>query len=299
MFKIIITMFTTSSLMAFLGCTVQEVSSPDTVTPGEKTASEVILEETLDSDESGDESSEFMFDEIPDRLTYEVPKAVIIPEIDGNIDLSEWSDSLRIELSYRSFVTRGIGTSIYDLNMGEEGIDTPTPRAYGDLYLKWDDEGLYFMAEMTDDSIYLIQPFGGQGNVQDAIQLCFDPDQLQRQDLTGAYIFDFAPVSEPDHSGPATWYEHFQYTGNDPDANIIIEGSLTDTGYIMEAFMPWDSLRKSGAEFEVQEGLTMGFGIIILDFNDDGQMNDLIIDYGKRINSIGHTETWNEILLAG
>lgn len=231
-----------------------------------------------------------------DKIIYNVPAVQVVPELDGTIE-SDWADALKVEISYDAFIENGIGTSIFEYNMGDSSIDTATPRAEGDFYMKWSEEGLYFAADITDDSIHIFQPYGAQSNIQDAIQLNFDPANTETQDLNSCYIFDFVSVSDEDHQGPASWYEYFQYAGHDEDAGIEVAGVLTDYGYTIEWFMPWTALQAAGEEFTPEEGYIFGFGLMVVDFNDDAQLNDLYFDFGNRANTIDNPSTWNKILL--
>ena len=227
------------------------------------------------------------------RRQYQLPRLEGTVTIDGVVELAEWKDALRISATHVDFVQEGIGSSIWNINMGADA-EPQVPRAEGTIAAFWSDEGLYLSAVITDPNRTHFQPYGGQSNIQDAVQFTFDPDfQRGSATLQDVYIIDLS-MSE---QGETYWYEYFQYGGYDATAGIETAGGPTETGWAIEAFIPWSALRAAGEQFVPASGVEMGFGILMCDFADPATLNDLYWDFGEMENTIDQPGTWNSIVL--
>ncbi|MFD0716085.1 OmpL47-type beta-barrel domain-containing protein [Paenibacillus sp. GCM10027626] len=209
------------------------------------------------------------------------------PTIDGVIHDNEWNTADVIEMNYDKQVTNGVGTFI-----GGTSTDLN-----GKLQLLWDTNGLYVAGTVKDDDYYNPYHIGDPLHNNDVIQLLFDPMNERSAGIEDAYIIDLVPTTGSDHTGPAAWFEHWQWNNADPLAGVNVAGALTSEGYTLEAFIPWSVLRKNGESFQPDNGSVMGLGLMIVDFKENGQLRGILTNFGKRKNTIENASTYLSAIL--
>jgi len=218
-----------------------------------------------------------------------VNKTSAAPKLDGNVGSEEWSSADIIEMSYEKQVANGDGSLIGG------GAHTDLT---GELRLIWDRFGLYLAGEVKDSEYFNPYGTGDPLNNNDVIQVTLDPLNKKTSGTADAYIFDFVPTSGADHSGAGTWFEHWKWGSSDYRAGVKVAGKLTGDGYALEAFIPWDALKKNGESFQVVPGMKMGIGLMIGDFKANGQLKGILTNFGQGENAIGDASAYRTVIFA-
>ena len=110
-------------------------------------------------------------------------------------------------------------------------------------YVSWDEVNLNVSAVVLDNTPDFRLPSGGAYNAQDLIQPTFnpfnDPDNFFAPDPGGgpAAIYDMV-VNTNDDFGPDI-YRHGAIFTEEGYEGVTIKGEETDTGYTLEASIPW------------------------------------------------------------
>lgn len=228
-------------------------------------------------------------------LTYEIEHADKKPTIDGIINDTEWAKSKKYSLSYKQNITNGRGCSFWDIIVGKDS--QPPYRVSANFNFLWDANNLYISCKVTDPKVVCVDRIGKALNNQDTVQFAFDPMLHKKDTQEDSYIFDFSPLSGIESNGPATWYEHWQYNAMDNSKGVVVKGARSSVGYNMEMVIPWSALRNLKENFKVQSGLTMGFGLLIVDHDTVGNRQDLLTDFGNGDNTILDASTYNTLKL--
>ena len=193
-----------------------------------------------------------------------IPYLATAPKIDGKFSDGEWSADGKFTLSSSNALFK-----------------SGTAEASGDIYWAWNNDGLYIAAVIKDATIHATKYTAGTAlNCTDGIQIELDPMNTKEAGYAKSYIFDFVPQSQ---GGGAIWYEHFRWVSGTQADIVNVAAEIAGDGYVIEAQIKWDGLRKLGETFEVKEGTKMGFGNIIMDI--DGTHNALIADYVEICNA--------------
>ena len=135
-------------------------------------------------------------------------------------------------------------------------------------WLAWDDNYLYFYAEVKDD-IVLVNNAATYNN--DAIELKIDPDPTQAT-TTGVAAVRLSSLSADEADNPAGVDNIVG--GNELDVPFTpVEGEdyarkLTDVGYNLEFRLPWTSIVRAGKSVAVGPGNIFGLAINVMD-NDE------------------------------
>ena len=152
-----------------------------------------------------------------------VPKAINPVIIDGVIEDEEWADAIS-------------DTSISNLILGtSDGLSDIS----GNVSLKWDEQNLYVLFQITDDAQFVDTTDGDPAQLNtfddDSVEVFLDINNTNSGDLNqnaGRYQYRFIPLQDgeierfPD-SLPVTGFQ-FSHQGT--------------TSYIMEISMPWSTL---------------------------------------------------------
>jgi len=209
-------------------------------------------------------------------------------QLDGDIQGEEWASAEPIALNYASQVENGPGSLV---------AGGPEADLNAEIRMMWDEFGIYVAGAVKDDDYFNPYQTGDPLNNNDTIQLVFDPLNKKTAGTDDAYIFDLVPTSGADHSGPATWYEHWKWGGADYRAGVKVAGKLTADGYSLEAYIPWDALRKKAESFVPGSGAQLGVGLLLVDFNGAGQLKGILTNFGRGANTIGDASTYRTIVL--
>ena len=137
--------------------------------------------------------------------------------------------------------------------------------------LLWDEAGLYFGAQVQDDTVAPSVRAGSALNVTDGVQIGLNPTNRAGESIADAYFFSFVPVSNRENDGAAAWYEHFKYFGAPESAGVQVAGMRNETGYVVEAFIPWAVINSKGENFTPSDGAEIGAGITNMDFGPNGK----------------------------
>lgn len=202
-----------------------------------------------------------------------IPKAGTIT-IDGNITNAEWGNAYKDSVGY-SFTATGKGF------VSKSNSDS---KADCKGYAMWSDKGLYVAYEVTDSRKSKGMSLGSALNSTDAVQILVDPTnkRFAASDSRDLYIIDFVSATKADRSGPASWFEHWRYNGMPSSVKIEVSGKDTSTGYVIEAFIPWDTFTKNGEKFTAQKGYKIGYALLLIDALQDGSVSQLYSNYGKK-----------------
>ena len=224
------------------------------------------------------------------------------PTIDGIITADEMAGQLEFSMSWpfpNGFIAfEGAGAGIEDLS--------------ATWYISWDDLNLNISAVVLDNTPDYRLDSGGFGNVaynaQDVIQPCFnpfnDPDNFFNPDPGGgpAAIYDMV-VNTVDEFGPDI-YRHGATLPEESHDAITIKGAENDTGYVLEASIPWEvAMDDVDSDYIPTAGDTHGLSFILLSFNGEAgatpDIATLYTDFGDGSNTIADPTTWNSVTLIG
>ena len=196
---------------------------------------------------------------------YPILRAATPPTIDGKVEADEWQGAK---------ITT-IDTNSSDLKWGD--LDNPIK---ADIYIMWDDAGIYFAGFAWDDPSGYVRLADGEENTKlgDGIQFIIDPSYTVNdtdiiQVAHNGYIFDIYPETP--------WYEHWIYPPEEgglydvrAGKNIVTKGWISDDkkSWSIEAFFPWADLQNGGEfpmpAFNVGEGMKMSVGYIVMEMGD-------------------------------
>ena len=222
------------------------------------------------------------------------------PEIDGTISAEEMNGQLAIPLVWPipggALILSGSGSGVDDIS--------------ATCYVSWDADNLNLSAVVRDNTPDYRIDSQGLGNVpynaQDVIQPTFnpmnDPDNLFDPDGSGgpAAIYDIV-VNTLDDFGPDI-YRHGMPMTEEAYEAIQLAGTETETGYILEAAIPWETaLDDVNPSYVPEAGDMHGLSFLLLGFNgeqgDTASIATLMADFGDGQNTIPDPTTWNSITL--
>ena len=211
---------------------------------------------------------------------YTIPKAAGTITVDGKINTDEW---------------KGAYTSSFSADSLKNGGGFAMNKKYTTgtavkQYFLYTDDGLYLAFEVTDKTKAPGVAEGAALNATDAMQILFDIQnkKTNKENNTTAkeiYIFDFAPGTKADRTGPAAWFEHWIYNKMDSAVGIKVASVQSDNGYVLEVFMPWKSFSKGGETITGKSGMKFGMGSMILDCNSASAPIDIYGDFGTAFAS--------------
>jgi len=187
-----------------------------------------------------------------------IPYAVTAPTIDGEIGDGEWDNAL-----------------VRDLTAAD--VDEPTNKGAkfegATFYWMWDEEGLYFLAEVNDKTPMKtpFAPGSGSYNAKDGVQISIYGDDKTTGSTAGTLLFySFAPTST---DGSALIGEHFCYgtgsAGKDvPASEGDVAATYGKTGYVIEGFIAKEGLAKPKPAVDFKAGASIPLANIVLDEYD-------------------------------
>ncbi len=133
-----------------------------------------------------------------------------------------------------------------DLSRVWEGEDPESPQdASGQAWLTWDDNGIYVGVQVMDDTLGTVLP---QNDAKrhwrtDSVEIAIDP--LGTAENTSA-TFKVGIFPETQEGGPAAYRDADAYQGpvseTAPDMELASSVSDPYSGYVIETFIPYDSL---------------------------------------------------------
>ena len=204
-----------------------------------------------------------------------MPKAKGPVEVNGQISVGEWDDA--ITNSKISNLVNGTVDGVEDLSAS--------------VSFKWDEDNLYFLFQITDDSRSLDSTDGDHLVLNtfddDSIEIYLDINNTKTGFLDRSakrYQYRFIPDDEGE-------IERF------PDS-LPTDGfqlaTVGDSSYILEIAMPWDTLRLENPE----EGHVLGFDVALNDDDDGGERDGQLLWYATGPDDWRDPSTWGSILLA-
>ncbi len=205
---------------------------------------------------------------------YNIPRASVVPTIDGVISPGEWMDARTIEMVHPALVTRP--------NTGTYGTGYAAPSSAADLslywYVKWDNNYLYLSAIIYDD-IHIADP------AKDSAVFSFNFNSNPAATFpSGMFLWvmgadgTISPFYTP---GPK---------------NSLLVGSLHSGHKILEARFPWSDL-DFGTGYAPSVNDVHGFGLAFLDHDAGGVQEHFMLDYGSGTFAMTTVSTWNKITL--
>ena len=192
--------------------------------------------------------------------SFQVPRAVTPPVIDGMFYPNEWDGGMAVEVTYPD-----IDTAPKDAEIWVGTWPTTSAELSATWYFKWDPNNLYVAASVYDDS-----PSSG-----DKLQLGFDfGDTAPEYLLDNSAIYNLS-VNTVDGSGTADIHRlhNDTYIGDfteEQKAAISFKGSAMSDGYLYEAAIPWwviDFLNMPGT-YVPAVGDHHGIALFHLNYND-------------------------------
>ena len=203
-----------------------------------------------------------------------VPKAKEPVQVDGQISGGEWEDA--ITNSMISNLVNGTVDGVEDLSAS--------------VSFKWDEDNLYFLFQITDDSRSLDStdgdPFVLNTFDDDSIEIYFDINNTKTGGLDRSskrYQYRFIPQNDGEiESFPALLpTQGFQLA------------TLGDEAYVLEISMPWETLNLDNPE----EGQVIGFDVALNDDDDGDGRDGQLLWYATGADDWSDPATWGSILL--
>ncbi len=194
---------------------------------------------------------------------FHIPKAITPPVIDGIMAEGEWDNALQRPLTAENT----------EFIVGHTDI-LPT----ANCYWLWDEAGLYFFGDVSDETASEILHAAGNGsyNSGDGLQFCIYPDTAVIGEAPGNMYFYSLVVNE---DGGASVGEHFTFGTVHSGADVPdVSAACTTDGanYTIEAFFPASCQAKTATPITMTAGTTFAMTHVIMDA--DGTRQSLIID---------------------
>jgi hypothetical protein len=220
------------------------------------------------------------------RILYEIPQGS--PLIDGNIfTTTEWDGAYVIPISYPE-ITQSPNEGSLWIGTGVQHDDYVAT-----VLLKWDISYLYMAIYVIDDQLSFTDASGGALNSQDSLQLCFNYlDNLSAVIVEDAPIYDIA-AETAGSNGPEV-YSHASTTFILNSSTVA--SNVKPYGYVIEAALPWSELSGS-ASYTPATGDIHGFGILALDEDETGSVDNALADHGLDNTHMFDVSYWNQIKL--
>lgn len=198
--------------------------------------------------------------------SFEIPKTVKAPVIDGKVDGDEWSNAL-----VRTLTADNV-TDVTNTDLAFQGAT---------FRWMWDDAGLYLFAEINDstESTVVHAPNVGTYNSGDGIQVCvYASDEFEGSNVTNLFFYSLIPQAT---DGNPYIGEHFVYgdggSGLDVPASDAKIASVKDgSSYKIEAFIAKESWAKSDPAIVIAEGAVLPLANIVME--NDGSTQALFTD---------------------
>jgi len=232
------------------------------------------------------------------RINYAAPTAS--PTIDEVITDDEKTSQLVVPLSWPA-----VGTAPQ-----QGALLLGTPPSANELsavaYVSWDDDSLYFSAEVLDNTADFRAPSPGPYNLQDVFQPCFSPNDNPGNPFTdpagpprSAAIYDVV-VDTVDEVGPDVYRHGPQFLGGQRERVEVAGVNTVGTGYVVELSLPWD-VAMDDDTYVSGPGDVHGGGFILVSYGGTNSPA-LYTDFGNgdnTTNTIGDPNSWNTLTLVG
>jgi len=192
-----------------------------------------------------------------------IPMAATAPTIDGVISGDEWDNALTVAIN-KDTVDAITGTT-----------DNMPSATY---YWMWDYEGLYFFADVKDNTVSdTVHPRNnGSYNSGDGVQFCIYPDVNGTGNAAGDLYFWSLVVAD---DGNAEIGEHFVFGTTSAGADVedaVVACTKNGASYTIEAFMPAVCWESSNKPITVVEGTTFAMANVLMEM--DGAAQSLLCD---------------------
>ncbi|MFY0628347.1 MAG: DUF5060 domain-containing protein [Reichenbachiella sp.] len=164
------------------------------------------------------------------------------------------------------------------------GLELPSAEDLSfDFKMAYDDNNIYCLIEVEDDQ-YKVFPGSGNEGDYDGVEFYFNADNKHNNDgIFGEndHMIRFNYGNTENHySGAGTWHSDFE--------NFKYVTKKTDTGYLIEAQLPWTGLLKSG---ELSTNDIFGFDIAVLDADGENRLSNHISWANNTTNQTGNIDT--------
>jgi hypothetical protein len=214
---------------------------------------------------------------------YHIPRTTAAPTLDGVIGSAEWDGALLVEMDNVSPLLGG-------------GYSTGSEDIYTTWRFMWDTDYLHIAGRMYDTSHDFTNASPGPYNIQDVIQICFNPNNDTSHAFAEgsgvAAIYDLVAQTS-DSYGPDV-YRHGIANNTVPSA--LSSGAVHSDGWTYEGSIPWSELMV-GEDTSYVPSVTdeHGLGLIILSWKSSSYT--LITNFGDGYETIGQSATWNKMIL--
>lgn len=246
---------------------------------------------------------------------FDLPKFTQPPTLDGVRGPDEWSATLQLECSASQILRDGVQFGWIDLESKTSEISSnmlgQTSRenaaiAYTDadassqIWQAWDEEGLYYIAEVRDNVRDITGSSGSRPEAwweRDSISLYLDVlNQRTGGDITGEYlnlnIVNFAAAPMNSSSTTVTLETTIQATRGqtqEPEAIEGLEYGFREAGdefggevdYAIEGKISWHTLTRFNLPATPTVGTQMGFSWILLDPDGEEAFGGQLLCWGQ------------------
>ena len=191
------------------------------------------------------------------NTSFDIPKAAVSPVIDAEMTGDEWNGALVRKLNADNM---------------DEITNAGIPMTEASFYFMWDDAGLYFFADVINDTSFNEQPAAGQGsyNSGNGVQLCIYASSDLEGSVPGSmFFFSLCPFA---NDGNPYIGDHHTYSDGNSGVDVteaVIASAETNDGYTIECFIPAEVFAKTNPAIEIKEGTVLPMANIVM-FREDG-----------------------------
>lgn len=200
-----------------------------------------------------------------DPVSYDIPKAVTAPVIDGAMGDGEWDNALVVEMM-----------PLADLNYV---VDSNNALGEGTAFrFMWDESNLYYLISVADTSVPdSAPPYGDALNSGDGVQFgVFGPTGGDAGVGESHLFFTMHPKTD---NGSPDLYEHFNIVdqiANDTHGAKIASTFQNDSAYTVEGYIPWSvfaTIYKNGFTDEIKgvSGQQLRISCVVMELNGSDQ----------------------------
>jgi len=189
-------------------------------------------------------------------LNYEIPKTAEPPVIDGNFSPEKWAGALVVDWTGDA--------ALFECVQDEDKRDTSAT-----FYFVWDENGIYFAADVIDPTKSDVLPDPDEGyNKGDGPQFfIYAGEGVWPTDVAG---FTFHP--QRTDGTPGVW-EHFAIAEEDKAAKVASSFKADGSGYIVEGMMPASTLLQTPTPLKLEAGAKFPMINALMDETGDAQYN--------------------------
>ncbi|WP_269541146.1 sugar-binding protein [Cerasicoccus fimbriatus] len=216
----------------------------------------------------------------------EAHEASSAPQVDGK--LNDWPQGNPIPL-----------LAVNQLKVDADDYQWTPENLSGVAYFQWDNEALYFAADIVDDQS-VVPNTGNETINSDSLTLAFQPSRLGVKSNDRAFAYYLSAASPGGGSGKFTLYRPEQFSGGLMSGHLAKDSSAYEVAIkregnrtTYEAKFPWTEL----GGLTPQLGARMGLSISLADNDGDGRTARIL--WGRGLDPVWEPSQFGVLTLVG